>query len=149
MIKDDIKLRGDLRIVITDSVTGKVKEDRLEKNLVVTTGRDFIASRMAGVTSGVMTHMAVGTNNTTPAANNTVLGGEIARVAVTVSGGTPAGNTVTYVASFPAGTGTGALQEAGIFNAGTSGTMLSRTTYAVINKGAADTMTITWVITVG
>lgn len=149
MIKDDIKLRGDLHIVITDSVTGKVKEDRLEKNLVVTTGRNFIASRMAGVTSGVMTHMAVGSGNTAPEVANTTLVAEISRVATSVAGGTPAGNTVTYVASFPPGTGTGALQEAGIFNAGTSGTMLSRTTYAVINKGAADTMTITWVITVG
>ena len=47
-----------------------------------------------------------------------------------------------------AGDATGAVTEAGIFNAATSGTMLCRTTFDVINKGASDTMSVTWTITV-
>jgi hypothetical protein len=54
----------------------------------------------------------------------------------------------TYVASFPAGTGTGAVTEAGIFNASSGGTMLCRTVFSVVNKGADDAMSITWTITV-
>jgi len=149
MIKDNFPIKGDLHIVVKDSKTGEVKVDRLEKNLVVTVGKNWIASRMQGTASNVMGYMAVGTDSTAPAVGNTTLGAEVARVATTVSGGTASTNTVTYVATFPAGTGTGALTEAGILNASTSGTMLSRTTYSVINKGSGDEMTVTWVVTVG
>ena len=147
MIKDNFPIKGDLRIVIKDALTGKVKVDRLEKNLVVTVGKDWIASRMAGTSSNVMGYMAVGTDSTSPAAGNTTLGAEVARVALTST--TPSTNTVTYVATFGAGVGTGALTEAGLFNAASVGTMLSRTTYSVINKGSGDEMTVTWVVTVG
>ena len=44
--------------------------------------------------------------------------------------------------------GTGAITEAGIFNASSSGTMLCRTVFSVVNKGASDSMTITWTVTV-
>lgn len=147
MIKDNFPIKGDLHIVIKDALTGKVKVDRLEKNLVVTVGKNWIASRMVGTAANTMGYMAVGTDSTSPAAGNTTLGAEVARVAVTSQ--TASTNTVTYVATFGAGTGTGALTEAGLFNANTSGTMLSRTTYSVINKGSGDEMTVTWVITVG
>jgi hypothetical protein len=52
------------------------------------------------------------------------------------------------VATFPAGTGTGAITEAGILNAASAGILLCRTTFSVINKGAADTLGITWTVTV-
>jgi hypothetical protein len=55
---------------------------------------------------------------------------------------------VAYVATFPAGTGTGAVTEAGLFNASSAGTLLCRTVFSVINKGAADTLGITWTVTV-
>lgn len=147
MFKENFPIKGDLHIVIKDALTGEVKVDRLEKNLVVTVGKDWIASRMVGTAANTMGYMAVGTDSTAPAAGNTTLGAEVARVAVTSQ--TASTNTVTYVATFGAGTGTGALTEAGLFNANTAGTMLSRTTYSVINKGSGDEMTITWVITVG
>jgi hypothetical protein len=57
-------------------------------------------------------------------------------------------NAIEYVASFPAGTGTGAVTEAGVFNAASAGTMLCRTVFSVVNKGAADAMSVTWTITV-
>lgn len=147
MFKENFPIKGDLHIVIKDALTGEVKVDRLEKNLVVTVGKDWIASRMVGTAANTMGYMAVGTDATSPASGDTTLGAEVARVAVTSQ--TASTNTVTYVATFSAGTGTGALTEAGLFNANTAGTMLSRTTYSVINKGSGDEMTITWVITVG
>jgi hypothetical protein len=78
------------------------------------------------------------------------LGAEIARVALATAGGTVSNNVVTYNATFNPGTGTGAITEAGIFNSGTANTvtMLCRTVFAVVNKGADDTMSITWTVTI-
>jgi len=149
MINDTFAMKGDLTITVKDAATGTIKDQRELKNLVVTAGKGFIASRMAAASASVMGWIAVGTDSTAAAVGNTTLGTEVARVATTVSGGTVSTNTVTYVSTFPAGTGTGALVEAGIFNASSAGTLLSRTVFSVVNKGAADEMTITWVITVG
>ena len=115
-------------------------------NLVVTTGKNYIASRMVGTSSTVMSHMAVGTDDTSPAAGDTALIAEAGRVAL--SSFTASTNSVTATATFPAGTGTGALVEAGILNASSGGTMLCRTTFSVVNKAAGDSVAITWTITV-
>ena len=59
-------------------------------------------------------------------------------------------DAVQWVATFNPTVGTGAITEAGIFNTVTGGTglMFARTVFPVINKGANDTLTITWKITV-
>jgi len=110
---EKIVATGELKIVVT-APDGTVKHEQEVKNLVVTAGLGFIASRMAGTSANVMSHMAIGTNNTAAAAGNTALGAESARVALTST--TPTGAAVAYVASFPAGTPatlTG-IQEAGM-----------------------------------
>jgi hypothetical protein len=61
---------------------------------------------------------------------------------------TNSGAVTTYTASFPAGTGTGAVVEAGVLNNSSGGSLLCRTVFAVVNKGADDSMSITWAITV-
>jgi len=145
MIKDNLKLRGDVSIVLK-SADGSVKDSRAIKNLVVNDGLNFIVSRMKDTTQGAMSHMAVGSSTTAAAAGQTdlvsILGSREALDSTAVST-----NTVTYVSSFEAGDGTGAVTEAGIFNASTSGDMLCRTVFAVVNKQATDSMTITWTIT--
>lgn len=148
MINDFIKAKGQLKIVLRDK-DGNIKDDRHVDNLVVTVGKEFIAARMkdTGIPAE-MSHMAVGTDSTTQVVGNTTLGTENGRVALDVAGGTVTANAVEYSANYPAGTATGALTEAGIFNAGASGTMLCRTTFAVVNKGADDTVAITWTVTV-
>lgn len=149
MINEGLKLRGDLQIQVI-SKDGKVKESREEKNLVVNAGLGFIASRMEGVSSGVMSHMAIGSGTTAAAAGDTdletTLGVREALDSTTANGA--AGNgTVVYVSSFEAAESTGAVTEAGIFNASTGGDMLCRTVFPVVNKGADDTLSITWTIT--
>lgn len=141
--QDSLKLSGKLSIVVTGE-DGSVKDSREINNLVVSAGISFIASRMKDATATAMSHMAVGTGAVAAAAGNTALGAESARVALTST--TANATNVVYVASFPAGTGTAALTEAGLFNAASAGTMLCRTVYSVINKGANDTMTVTWTI---
>jgi hypothetical protein len=144
MIQENIKVTGDVTVTITGK-NGQVKDQRQIKNLVVTTGKEFIAARMVG-TPDEMSHMAVGSGATAAAAGDTALGSELGRVAL--SADTVLGAVVTYTATFPAGTGTGGITEAGILNAASSGTMLCRTVFAVVNKGADDAMSITWAITV-
>lgn len=143
---DTIKIRGDVIIVKTDG--NGVSETYKHTNLVVNTGKDYIAGRMSSNTGNIMSHMAVGTGSTAAAVSQTALTTEIARVALTSQ--TVTSNSVTYVASYPAGTGTGALQEAGIFNGGYAGanTMLCRTVFSTVTKGASDSITITWVVTI-
>lgn len=140
-----LKATGSLRVVLT-AADGTVKDDRNFTNLVVTVGKNFVASRMVGVASNVMSHMAIGSNSTAPDIIDTALGAELGRVAL--STGTATTNVVTYTATFPAGTGTGAVVEAGIFNASSGGTMLCRTVFAIVNKAANDTLSVTWTVTI-
>ena len=147
MFNDAIKMTGNLKLVLTDE-HGNVKQEEEVKNLVVTVGKGFIASRMKDATATAMTHMEVGTGTTAAAVGDTTLQTAVASSRVTLTSTTVTTNNVAYVATFPAGTGTGALTEAGIFNASSSGTMLCRTVFSVINKGAADTLGITWTVTV-
>lgn len=139
-MESPIKLTGKLQIYLNDEKVQDVD------NLVVTVGREFVASRMASASATVMSHMAVGTGTTAAAVGQTALITESARVANTSAVVT--GANVAYTATFPAGTGTAALTEAGIFNASSAGTMLCRTVFSAINKGAADSLTIVWTVTV-
>jgi hypothetical protein len=147
MFDESLKITGSLKIDVF-SPDGSLKDSREVKNLVVTAGKTFIASRMVGVASNVMSHMELGTGTTAAAVGDTALGTVIASSRVALSSATSSTNVVTYVASFPAGTGTGAVTEAGTFNAASAGTMLCRTVFSVVNKGVDDAMSITWTITV-
>lgn len=146
MISDNLRLRGRLDIVVT-APDGTIKDTKRVDNLVVTTGKNFVASRMAGTSASVMSHMSIGTGSTAAAAADTTLGSESARVALTST--TVNNNDVVYVATFPANTpsSAAAITEAGIFNASTNGEMLCRTVFSQINKATADSLTITWTVT--
>lgn len=148
MHNEAINVTGKVDIQLFDKA-GNLKDTRSIKNLVVTVGKAFIAASMIKTTTNspaAMTHMAVGTNSTAAAAGDSTLGTEVSRVALTTP--TASGAVVTYVATFPAGSATGALTEAGIFNASTAGTMQCRTVFPVVNKGVDDGMSITWQVTV-
>ncbi len=140
MISDDLKLTGNLTIAVNDEIVQETK------NLVVTAGKNFVASRMKDTTKAAMTHMAVGTGTTAAAAGNTTLVSETDRNALTST--TVTNNEIAYVCTWAAGDATAALTEAGIFNASSGGDMLCRTVFSVVNKGASDSMTITWTVTV-
>ena len=148
MINENLKLSGQLNIVLKDKA-GNVKDTREVKNLVVNKGLEYIASRMKDASKGVMSHMALGSGTTAAAATQTdlvtLLGAREALDSTTIAGSN--NEKVVYVSAFEAGDATGAVTEAGIFNASSGGDMLCRTVFSVVNKAADDTMSVTWTIT--
>jgi len=140
-----LNAKGRLTIEQFDKDGNLIHTDKTT-NVVVSDGLDYITSRMKDATATAMSHMAVGSDNTAAAAGDSTLGTELGRVALTST--TVSSNTITYVGDFPAGTGTGAVVEAGVLNAASSGTLLCRTVFSVVNKAAADTLKITWTLTV-
>jgi hypothetical protein len=150
MLDDSLKTKGLVEVLLLDA-DGNIKERREFANLVVNSGLAYIASRMKDATATTMSHMAVGSGSVAAAAADTALGTQLARVALdstSLTTTTATNDAVQYVATFAAGTGTGAITEAGIFNASSAGTLLCRTVFSVINKGALDTLVITWKVTV-
>ena len=139
MINDDLRLTGALTI----SLNGVVVQET--NNLVVTAGKNWVADRMNDANT-VMTHMALGTSTTAAAAGQTALVSELDRNALTST--TVSTNTIAYSCTWAAGDGTGAITEAAILDAASSGDMLARTVFSVVNKGASDSITITWTITI-
>jgi hypothetical protein len=144
-LNEGIKATGNVSIdIIRD---GKVVEQIHIPNLVVTVGKNYIASRMTGTAQGVMSHMAIGSGSSPAAAGDIALGTELGRV--TLGSSTASGSTITYTATFLGGQGTGNIVEAGIFNAAAAPqTMLCRTVFPVVSKQAADTIAVTWVVTI-
>lgn len=139
--KDKARLIGKVEIVLRDA-NGKVKH-RGVYNTIETAGKNCIADQLLASPSLTKpTHMAIGTG--TPAGGS--LGTATDTNALTSKLRTD--NVVTMVGDWAAGDGTGALTEAGIRDAA-AGNYLATTSFAVINKGAADTLQITWTWTIG
>lgn len=127
--------------IILTGPDGRIKDRRRIWNTVTTNGKNGIADNLlASPTLGKPTHMAIGTG--TPAAN--ALGSELDRNALTSK--TRSNAVVTMVGDWAAGDGTGALTEAGMFNAASAGNLWLSTSFAVINKGANDTLQIVWTL---
>lgn len=129
---------------------GVLKDYRAIHNLVVTAGKNHIAAFMAASPPAAMGWMELGTGATAAAAGDTLLQTALAASRVALTSRTSATNVTTYVGDWPAGTSTNtALTEAGIFNVATANTitMLARAVFTAINKGASDTLKITWTVT--
>lgn len=165
-MNEQMNMRGSLTLQITDS-EGRVVREQQYHNRIVKTGRELVAKLFAGVSSGTpparVTHMAVGTNATPPADNQTALlaeraprkeilpadvtytefdepvpgGGVVRRVRVTLK----------VVFDFGEANGNDPLREAGIFTAATGGIMYNRVVFADVNKTLAFKLTLLWDIT--
>jgi len=143
----NLDIFGHGRAIVRDE-KGMIKELREFDNVFTDAGDAHVADQMASIPGeAVMSHIAIGTSAVTLTAGDTKLGGELDRNALTsfTQGAGGDDNKVVYVGDWAAADGTGAITEAGIFNAETadSGTMLCAQTFSVINKGAADTLQIT------
>ena len=126
---------------------GNLKEQREIHNAVTTAGKNAIADQiLASPSLNKMTHMELGTGTGGTTALNAYIAGS--RVAFTTK--TRSNAVVTVVGTFGAGVGTGNITEAGTFDAATEngGNMWMYSSFTSIPKGASDSLTITWTLTV-
>jgi hypothetical protein len=145
---DHLKITGRVHAVLFGP-NGEIKEERDISNLVLNAGRTWLLNM--GCTASPpakMGWMALGTGVTAPTTSDTALQSELAgsRTATT-NNGAVAGQSTVFTCTFNPGVATGSLTEAGVLNASSGGTMLARVTFGTITKQAADTLTITWTIT--
>lgn len=145
-MNEDTKLTGYIRFELIGP-DGKVKEVREIKNVIVTVGKNYLATWLTAATQSdfFMRYIGLGTGTNAANASDTALQTELStRQAGTL---TPTGNVWQNQATFGAGVDTGAITEAGIFSASSAGTMLARQVFPVINKGAGDSLQVTWQVT--
>jgi hypothetical protein len=150
MIKETLKqLKGTYDFTITD-VNGKVRDSWSVENLVTNAGFAQLALLAGDASATPFTYLAVGTSTTAPAVTDTTLTAEIvdtglARVAGTVSRVTTTVTNDTYrVTTTWTATGSKTIEEVGVFNASSAGTMLSHalTTSKAVTNG--ETLTGTY-----
>jgi len=156
-----IRLRGCFEVGIYDARNNELLEYRKINNVVVTSGRSYVLSRIIGsglAQTDVMTSIEVGTSTTAPATGDTLLNGTWA----TATGGTGRLAIATFITgglgsnppfwqaqvTFATNQANTTLGEAGIFNAAAYNvqTMLSHVTFATINKTTSNTLAITYTI---
>lgn len=161
------EMRGHLTLKVSDE-KGSVVYERSCKNHIVTTGRDLVARLFGGFTSPLpsrVTHMAVGTDGTAEADNNTQLGAQrdagagVPRKPISevtyeefneTQPGTPARvirrvrARLTTEFDFNEANGGVALREAGMFTAETGGVMYNRVVFDPVTKTEAFKLTLIW-----
>ena len=148
MANEGVRLVGSVEMTLIGK-NGEVKDIRKFENLIVKTGKDLIADtvgKSTGQPAGAQ-YVAIGTNTTAPTSDDTQLGAENARGLATYAH-TSGTNSWTETYTFGAGQGTGAVTESGCLNAVSGGSLLARQTFAVINKGADDSLQVQWTYTI-
>ena len=139
MIQESMQLYGAMTLIV-HRANGEV-ETVHKDNIIVNVGFDFIADAIGKSVSrpNVMGFIALGTGTTAAAATQSALVTELDRNAATYAH-TAGTKTFTFTADFLAGDGTGAITEAGVFNAASAGIMFDRVVFPVVNKGADDSL---------
>ena len=145
--KEKVKLSGHITFKLFGS-DGKLKDIREIKNLIVTVGKNFLATWLIQATQAdyFMKYLAIGTGTNAAQASDTALQTEVGSRVVGVLTN-PSGAIWQSQGTFGAGVGTGAITEAGILSAAVAGTLLARQVFGAINKAAGDSLQITWQIT--
>jgi len=129
---------------------GELKEERIILNTITELHDAHVADQLSDQGEAAIGYMAVGTGSGQTSAS-TGLAANLDRNALTSTTQGAAGddNDVIFVGTWAVGDGTGAITEAGILRADNDITLQTYSDFAVVNKGAADTMTITWTVTYG
>ncbi len=132
-------------------LTGGWVDKLVFHNLITNAGFAGVASRINGSgAEAAFTFIAVGTGTTSPVVGNTTLETELAtdglsraaavasRVTTDVTDDTARLNNQFTVS------GTQAVTESGVLNAGSGGTLLARQTFSAVNVVDGDTLDVTW-----
>lgn len=160
-MREPIRFRAEWIFRLLDPDGSLAREVRVP-NFLTELGEAHIADQLSEQDADPMSHIAIG-SGAGQTATDTALDAELARVAL--DSGFPAqgtgasdsdvnriirDNEVLYKSTFAAGTGTGTVTEAAVFNSGTTGTMFN---YSVLSppivKGASQSLLVVIVLTIG
>jgi len=146
MLLDLVVPTGSVRLTLFRD--NQIIQEFVNHNLVVDSGLALITSRLEGVADNVVSHMAIGNGTTAPVGTNidleSMLGSRVVLDGTNRVTTTTPNDTIQYTCTFEQGISSGVITEAGIFNAISGGTMMARVIFSAINKGALDTLVITW-----
>jgi len=146
------------RFSITENVTilafdkdGNLKDERHISNLITNAGFAGMASRCNGDgAEAAFTYIAVGTGTNAANVTDTALQTELAADGLSRAAGTASrkttdvtDDTASLTKTFTV-TGTQAVTESGVLNAGAAGVLLSRQVFAAVNVVDGDSLQITW-----
>ena len=141
-MKDQITITGRIHFV-ERKADGTTVEEWID-NLVVSTGRELAASRMKDSSQSAVSHIAFGSGATPPTIGDTALQTEVLRKAATVALNQ---QSVLYSVTINPGDVVGEISEAGLFNAASSGVMVSRVVYKPRVILPTSSLTMTWALT--
>ncbi len=145
-----IECRANVCVETVDARTGAVLTRTWRHNLVVEAGLLLLRDLLYG--DGVaLTHGAVGTDSTPPAAEDTELGSEVFRDLIatkTKLGGAPQepGLSIRFIVGSQFANGH-VLREAGLFNAAVAGSLYARVIPEAVTKTDAILVIYTWSVT--
>ena len=147
---EGMSVRGRIHIALRNA-DGSLAHELTFPNFITDAGEAHIADQLADAGETAMGYMAIG-DSSGQAKTDTTLANETARVALdsTTQGSSGDDNDVVYVATFPAGTGTGTVSEVGVLNAATVGTLLNYSDqFSAFSKGAGQSAVVTVTLTIG
>lgn len=158
-------IKGILKVELFDSV-GNLKAKRIVDNVVTTQGSRYYVDQLGNSVGSVAQLIALGTSNTAPGTGDTWLGSPFSGNGTITGDGTAGSVTITthsgslnvlqYIGTFTSGYATqNSIQEAILTNrnpesdgdgtpTGTSTYCISHGTFTAVNKGADDTLVVTW-----
>jgi hypothetical protein len=146
---DNMNYAGEMHLKLIGP-DGNVKDERHVKNALLNVGKDYLVKTTMDAELTAMTVISFGTTTSggvAAATDTTAADVEEGRASFAYATGATQGRcsaTVTFAASASAN----AITEVGIYNglANTSGdgVFFARALFAVINKGTADSLQVTW-----
>ena len=148
--KDKVGLRGLITFEVTNK-KGKLKEKKSIKNVICDLGLKAITGLTGNIDSQTaFTYLGVGIGTTAANQTDTALESEIVDSGLARASVTPTSETTTetddtlQLVKAWSVSGTKAVTECGILNAGAAGVLLGHQVFSAINVVSGDTLTVTY-----
>ena len=136
--------RANVLVETRDVRTGRLLSRSSRHNLVVSAGLNLLRDLIYG-DAATLSHGAVGTDATSPAAAQVALGAEVFRDQISQRTKQTASLIIKFVVGSQQANGQ-TLREAGLFNAISGGTMYARVTPDPVSKTDAILVVYTWTL---
>lgn len=144
----NVNLEGQIKLDLYDK-DGNLKDSREGKNTVTVLALALMAELLdesPSIAQPGWMEVGTGTGQDT---NDSTLATYISGSRTAIDSVDAAAAVATFICTFGAGVGTGAITEAGLFNVVTQNTtdLILYDDFSVINKAAGDSLVVTWTLT--